>query len=83
MTRAELWATYVARNPSFAGDGNVTLSAAGLRKLFDQTWEKGEEAGRVAATPITRDGTPFNGKPFGDLFGEMFGAGHGSKGGHA
>ena len=39
MKKSELWKVYVARNPSFAGNGNVTLSAAGIRKLFDQTWD--------------------------------------------
>ena len=29
----------MAKNPSFAGDGNITMSARGLRKLFDQTWD--------------------------------------------
>ena len=37
----------MAKNPSFAGDGNVTMSARGLRKMFDQTWDlaihEGEE----------------------------------------
>jgi hypothetical protein len=39
MTKAELWAIYVDRNPSFEGEGNVTLSKRGLRKLFDTTWD--------------------------------------------
>ena len=39
MTKAELWKVYVDRNPSFEGDGNVTLSKRGLRKLFDTTWD--------------------------------------------
>jgi hypothetical protein len=39
MTKNELWAKYVERNPSFEGDGNVTLSKRGLRKLFDTTWD--------------------------------------------
>jgi len=39
MTREELWNTYCKRNPSFAGDGEITMSARGLKKLFDQTWE--------------------------------------------
>jgi hypothetical protein len=39
MTRSELWKIYTDRNPSFAGDGNVTMTAKGLRKLFDTTWE--------------------------------------------
>ena len=47
MTKNELWKIYVKRNPSFEGDGNVTMSAKGLRKLFDTTWDtafyEGEE----------------------------------------
>ena len=47
MKKSELWKIYVAKNPSFAGDGNITMSARGLRKLFDQTWDlaihEGEE----------------------------------------
>jgi hypothetical protein len=39
MTRSQLWKIYVKRNPSFAGDGNVTMSARGLRKLFETTWD--------------------------------------------
>jgi hypothetical protein len=39
MTKNELWKIYAKRNPSFDGDGNVTLSAAGLRKMFETTWE--------------------------------------------
>jgi hypothetical protein len=39
VKKSQLWKIYVAKNPSFAGDGNVTMSARGLRKLFDQTWD--------------------------------------------
>ena len=39
MTKKELWKIYAKRNPSFDGEGNVTMSAAGLRKLFETTWE--------------------------------------------
>ena len=39
MTKKELWKIYAKRNPSFDGTGNVTLSAAGLRKMFETTWE--------------------------------------------
>jgi hypothetical protein len=50
MTKAELWKAYVDRNPSFEGEGNVTLSKRGLRKLFDTTWDTayfdGEEESR-------------------------------------
>jgi hypothetical protein len=47
MTREQLWKIYCDKNPSFAGEGNVTMSARGLRKLFEQTWDlafyKGED----------------------------------------
>jgi hypothetical protein len=39
VKKSRLWKIYVAKNPSFAGEGNVTMSARGLRKLFDQTWD--------------------------------------------
>jgi hypothetical protein len=39
MTKKELWKIYSKRNPSFDGTGNVTMSAAGLRKMFETTWE--------------------------------------------
>ena len=39
MKKSQLWKIYCAKNPSFAGDGNVTMSARGLRKMFDQTWD--------------------------------------------
>ena len=39
MKKSELWAIYVRRNPSFDGDGHVTMTARGLRKLFDTTWD--------------------------------------------
>ena len=45
MTSTELWAEYVKKNPSFEGDKPITLSPAGLKKLFEQTWRFGEEHG--------------------------------------
>lgn len=45
MSREELWRKFAERNPSFEGDGSVTLSARGLRKLFRQTWDFAYEAG--------------------------------------
>lgn len=52
MTKDKLWAAYVAKNPQFANDeGNITLSAAGLRKLFSQTWEYGYDLGESETYP--------------------------------
>jgi len=45
MKKSQLWNKYVAKNPSFDGNGNITMSANGLRKLFHQTWEIAFEAG--------------------------------------
>lgn len=45
MTKPELWAAITAKNPSFDGDGNITMSAAGLRKLFNTTWDKAYSSG--------------------------------------
>ena len=39
MTKKELWKIYTERNPTFDGEGTVTMTAAGLRKLFDTTWD--------------------------------------------
>ena len=39
MTKKELWKIYAARNPTFDGEGTVTMTAAGLRKMFDTTWD--------------------------------------------
>ena len=39
MTKSELWGIYCRKNPKFAEDGEVTLTARGLRKMFDTTWD--------------------------------------------
>lgn len=39
MTRSQLWKIYAARNPTFDGEGTVSMTAAGLRKMFDTTWD--------------------------------------------
>lgn len=62
MTKSELWATYVKRNPSFEGRDNITISPKGLKKLFDQTWEMAQE--RPIKKSISVDNI------FGDIFGK-------------
>lgn len=54
MKKSQLWKIYVAKNPSFAGDGNITMSARGLRKLFDQTWDYAFHEGEdeIEHTPV-------------------------------
>jgi hypothetical protein len=45
MTKQKLWAKYTEKNPTFDGLGTVTMSARGLRKMFNQTWDIAFEAG--------------------------------------
>jgi len=54
VKKSQLWKIYVAKNPSFAGDGNITMSARGLRKLFDQTWDYAFHEGEdeIEHTPV-------------------------------
>ena len=56
MTKEQLWKVYCDKNPSFSGGGNVTMSARGLRKLFDTTWDTamydGEEESYQDDRPI-------------------------------
>ena len=59
MTREQLWKIYCDKNPSFAGEGNVTMSARGLRKLFEQTWDYAYEHGEpeIEHAPVTNSKT--------------------------
>lgn len=59
MKKSELWAIYTKKYPQFAGEGNITLSAKGLRKLFDQTWDYAYYQG-VAEEEITYSQNPEN-----------------------
>jgi len=67
MTKSELWKIYTDKNPAFAGDGQVTLSAAGLRKLFDQTYEQGFEQGKSVGAAMASLKSPGPGACFDDL----------------
>jgi len=56
MTREELWSELVNKHPSFGGDGQVTLGAAGLRRLFDLiVWGRGRKPSLKAVEPQGRD----------------------------
>ena len=57
MTKAELWAKYVEKNPSFTGDAPVTLTPNGIWKLFSQTWDIASQdaATSVAAEQMFKD----------------------------
>jgi hypothetical protein len=76
-TKAEVWAIYAAKNPSFEGDGDITMSAAGLRKFFDQAFDMGEKLGKEKAKnaqpppkgPSGFDPFGSGGSPF-DIFGK-------------
>ncbi|TXH49343.1 MAG: hypothetical protein E6Q97_22945 [Desulfurellales bacterium] len=70
MTQQELWSAYCVRNPSFAGDGEVTMTANGLKKLFEQTWRIAHEAG--VASEKER-GSRLTDEPTNALFEAFFG----------
>ena len=56
MTRSQLWKIYTDRNPSFDGDGNVTMTARGLRKMFETTWDVAYFDGEIESDePYRRD----------------------------
>jgi len=66
MTKAELWEIIIRRNPSFQTREAVTISTAGVEKLFNLAYEKGREQGiKEGRNPFERRG-PEN--PFRDLF---------------
>lgn len=50
----------------------VTLSARGLRKMFDQAWDRGETYGREAFQRTSRETLPRD-PLFRDVFGTIFG----------
>jgi len=45
MKKEQLWAAYVAKNPQFKGTQRFSMTPQGLRKLFEQTWDRGYEEG--------------------------------------
>ena len=64
MTQDALWEHYLSKNPHWREDG-VRLTAAGLKKLFDQTWNQGSKVGHHQAVGQSiRDQLG----DFGDLF---------------
>ena len=44
MNKQKLWSAYVSKNPHWL-TGNVTLTPAGLEKLFTQTYDKAHVQG--------------------------------------
>lgn len=83
MTRDQLWAMYTAKNPHWLTEG-ATLTAAGVRKLFDTTFDVAERHGfhngRAAAEMEAKDRDrerrwqeEDTGNPLADLFNKMRG----------
>ena len=64
MTKQQLWQIYTTKNPSFITDESVTMTATGLKRLFDQTWDQGFQAGSEQSNQATP--TPPN--PMDELF---------------
>ena len=66
MTKEQLWKIYSDRTPSFNGSDRISMSAAGIRKMFEQTWEIAYQAGIEDHVPQERMSPP---PGFEDLFG--------------
>jgi len=64
MTKEVLWEIYVRKNPCFLTEG-ASLSAVGLRKFFDTTYDQGYSQGEDVCRNT-------GGKFDGDLFGNLF-----------
>ncbi|PAW76797.1 MAG: hypothetical protein B9S32_13750 [Verrucomicrobia bacterium Tous-C9LFEB] len=66
MKRDELWKVYVAKNPVFAApDATVTLTARGLKKMFEQTYDHGFKAGVRSGMTLERGLSSFKSGLFG------------------
>lgn len=65
MKREQLWQQYTSKNESFVGNGNVTMTARGLKKLFDQTWDAAHAEGFAKGKSVKRS--------MDDMFGGVFG----------
>jgi hypothetical protein len=52
MTKTDLWTEITRKNPSFGQEGNVTLSANGLRKMFDLAYDKGFDQGKAVSAAL-------------------------------
>ena len=72
MTIAELWEAYATRNPSFDGEGQVPLSASGIRKLFNQTWSIAYDSGYRRGLREGVERTKRDSAPPPDFFKEIF-----------
>lgn len=75
MNKEELWNAYKAKNPNFGENVQITLTGAGIKKLFDQTWDKAESHGFTNGREYESrlNGSNSN-NPFGEeIFNQMFG----------
>lgn len=73
MTKEQLWAQYVAKYPSFSGDEDIKLTAAGLRRLFDLTWRYADQEGYRKGVSFKTGADSFyntmgKNDPFGGIF---------------
>jgi len=61
MKKDALWQAYLDRNPQWKDEkANAGITVKGLRKLFDQTYDKGFEQGKAVVSQLD--------KAFGSIF---------------
>jgi hypothetical protein len=49
MNKEDLWLVYCKKNPSFEGEGNITMTKNGLKKLFDETYNQAHQEGNKSS----------------------------------
>lgn len=69
MQKNELWELITRKNPQFLA-GCVTLTANGLRKLFDTAWDQGHKQGMENGRVIGAEAAK-KANPIADMFEKM------------
>lgn len=85
MTKDELWAVYVRKNPKFKDQkGTFTFTAKGLYDFFERTYDNAHEEGlnlgiraglEYESEPEQTNNSKYNTNDFGEIFSSLFGRG--------
>ena len=71
IQKDKLWAIYINNNPNWATEG-ANLTPAGLKKLFETTFDKGHELGLANGKAIANRDNKQNKSPVSDIIGSIF-----------
>ena len=70
MSKDQLWDLYVTKNPSFAENEAILMSPDKIKKMFDLTYDKAYEHGKVVGENVANlmNGYRSKSNPFEGLF---------------